>query len=113
MLPLLWISALALFNLTYSLSFSLRLESTTIIAVFSLLVGAPFLCLKAQVAPTQMLHLMHLVAQEHTQLNKTLLMLKAVSGWRDLSKLFPAPQQSSQHRSSACSEWHLDAELHC
>lgn len=36
---------------------------------------------------SQMLHLMHLAAQEHTQLNKTLLMLKAVRGWRDLSKL--------------------------
>lgn len=52
MLSLLKVSALNLFNLIYSLSFNLRLESFTIMAIFSLLVGTPFLCLKAQVALT-------------------------------------------------------------
>lgn len=99
MLPLPWISALTLLNLTYFLSFSLRLESTTMMAIYSLLVGAPE---SPGCSLSLMLRLKHLVAQEHTQLNKTC----SCSGLSEVGETFPnpAPQQPSEHRSRACSE---------
>lgn len=42
MLPLLRIPALALFDLTQSLQFYLKLESIIMVSIFSLHLGAPF-----------------------------------------------------------------------
>lgn len=56
------------------------------------------------------LPLMHSAAQEHIQLNKTVLIYRPSEAGetfpnsRCFTCPFPAPQQLSQHRSSACSE---------
>lgn len=82
MLPLLRTSALTLFNLTHSLSFYLKLEPTTTMALVY--------CWGSISVPESLgcSHwlMLHPVTQEHTQLNKTLFMHRALRGWWDLSQ---------------------------
>lgn len=79
MLPLLRTPAPALFNLTQSPQFYLKLASIIMVTIFSLHLGTPFSVSGVPgCSHSLMLYFMHMVAHEYAQLRKTWFMHRAV-----------------------------------